>query len=431
MKLDSIDVSRGTRFGATQHNRPPCDNQPIFLQRMISTERYGSLLRIPGLLATVAASVVGRLPIGINGLALLMLVQGNRGSFAEGGLAASCYVIGLAAVAPAIGRMIDRYGPRPTLWGSAFAFPGALIALVTSVTHEAPSWLVLTIAAAVGASFPPITVCVRTYFKQRLHDDRLITTAFSLESVLIEAIFIVGPMLVALFVAAASAATAVWFAAGCGLVGTLLFLRSPALREWRVETRSSASLLGPLGEHGFVPLIAVVLCFSSAFGLMEIGLAAYATEIGRPALAGVLLGLMSVGSALGGLAYGSRNWPRPLVSQFVLTLLLMGSGILLLALPSPPWLFASVAILAGTVMAPALIMQNMLVAKAVRAEHLTEAFTWSASALLTGVGLGFAAGGTLLQAFRSDAVMVAAAASALLAAMSARLLLYRAGNLAP
>jgi hypothetical protein len=82
-------------------------------------------------------------------------------------------------------------------------------------------------------------------------------------------------------------------------------------------------------------------------------------------------------------------------------------------------------------MAPALIMQNMLVAKAVRAEHLTEAFTWSASALLTGVGLGFAAGGTLLQAFRSDAVMVAAAASALLAAMSARLLLYRAGNLAP
>jgi len=54
---------------------------------------------------------------------------------------------------------------------------------------------------------------MRTYFKQRLSDDTLLATAYSLESVLIELIFIVGPMLVALFVAAASAAAAVMFAA--------------------------------------------------------------------------------------------------------------------------------------------------------------------------------------------------------------------------
>ena len=156
--------------------------------------------------------------------------------------------------------------------------------------------------------------------------------------------------------------TSVWFAAACGFVGTLLFRRSPALRNWRIEARVVSSLLGPLAERGFVPLIAVIVCFSGAFGLLEIGVAAYASDAGRPALAGVLLGLMSFGSAVGGLAYGSHTWRQPLALQFALALILMGAGILLLAAPSNVWLFAAIAIFAGTVMAPALIMQNMLVA---------------------------------------------------------------------
>jgi MFS family permease len=390
---------------------------------MISFLPYRQLLRQPGLQATIAASLIGRLPIGITGLAVLLLVQAGRGSFVEGGISAACYVSGLAVVAPLLGRIIDRHGPRTTLLITAFAFPAALVALVAAATRGAPFWAVLSTAAAAGAVFPPITVCIRTYFRQRLTDEELITTAFSLESVLIEIIFILGPMLVALFVAIASPAAAVWFAAACGIAGTLLFLRSPALRGWRIEPRSAPSLRGPLAERGFLPLIAVVLCFSSAFGLLEIGIAAYATEAGSPAMAGLLLGLMSLGSAFGGLAYGSRSWRVPLATQFALTLVLMAAGLFLLALPSQAWLFALVCILAGTVMAPALIMQNMLVAKAVRAEHLTEAFTWSASALLAGVGLGFAAGGGLLEVFQSSAVFISAAGSALLAAFGARLAL--------
>src|SRR5258708_40175855 len=57
------------------------------------------------------ASIVGRLPIGMSGLAILFLVPGTSGSFATGGAAARCYVAGLACVAPAIRRVIDRHGP--------------------------------------------------------------------------------------------------------------------------------------------------------------------------------------------------------------------------------------------------------------------------------------------------------------------------------
>src|SRR5438132_1587940 len=81
------------------------------------------------------------------------------------------------------------------------------------------STLVFAFAAAAGASFPPITVCMRSYLRQRLRDDALLTAAYSLDSVLIETMFIFGPLLVALFVAFASPSMAVAFAGASGLVG--------------------------------------------------------------------------------------------------------------------------------------------------------------------------------------------------------------------
>jgi MFS family permease len=388
---------------------------------VISLARYRDLLQARDVREIFAASLIGRLPIGITGLALLLFVQSSLGSFAQGGAAAAFYMAGLAIMAPIFGRMIDRRGPRGVLSATVLLFPAALIALVWMVEHFGTPAIVL--AAAVGASFPPITVCMRTYFRQRLADELLLSTAYSLESVLIELIFILGPVLVALFVAFATPAIAVYFAAICGGVGALLFLRSAAVRTWKIEPRTIVRLLGPLGESGFIPLVIVVLCFAASFGFLEIGVTAYATERGSVALAGLLLGLMSVGSALGGLAYGSRSWRLPLVPQFSLLLVLMGVGLALLSLVSHPAAFAVIGFGAGVVMAPVLIVQSMLVAKSVRPEHTTEAFTWSASALLAGVGLGLAGGGFLLEVYRSSAAIAGAAGSALASAALARLTL--------
>ena len=388
---------------------------------VISLSRYTNLLQAAEVRELFAASLIGRLPIGITGLAILLYVQQSRASFAEGGAATACYVAGLSVAAPVLGRVIDRYGPRGVLSAAALLFPAALVALVWAVDHLGAAALLFAVAA--GASFPPITVCMRTFFRQRLADELQLSTAYSLESVLIELIFILGPLLVALFVATASPAIAVYFAAGSGFLGALLFLRSSAMRAWRIEQRTVSRLLGPLGEPGFVPLIVVVLCFSTAFGFLEIGVTAYATERAQPALAGLLLGLMSVGSALGGLAYGSRSWRFALVPQFSMLLALMGTGLVVLSFAGQTLAFAALGFFAGIVMAPVLIVQSMLVAKSVRAEHTAEAFTWSASALLAGVGIGLGAGGLLLETYRSNAPLAAAAVSALLAALLARLTL--------
>jgi len=77
---------------------------------------------------------------------------------------------------------------------------------------------------------------------------------------------------------------------------------------------------------------------------------------------------------------------------------------------------------AGIVMAPALIIQSMLVAKTARPDEVTEAFTWSASALLCGVGIGVATGGGLLEHFSSPAVLATGSAAALIAAAAAALI---------
>ena len=390
---------------------------------MISFARYGALFRVPDLKAIAIASVIGRLPIGIAGLAIMLMMQAATGSFADSGIATAGYIGGLAALAPLVGRRIDRHGPRGMLTLSMLIHPAAMAGLIVCALLHAPKPLLGLVAFVAGASYPPITVCMRTLLRQLLQDDERLQAAYSLESVLIETIFIAGPMLVALFVAMAHPAAAVAFAALCAVLGTWMFLRSPAMHRWKLEPPRHSSLLGPLTTPGFVPLLCVTLFYCAGFGLFEIGVTGYAAENGAPWLAGVMLGLASVGSASGALAYGSRTWSWPLKRQYVVALACMGAGCVVLSLSAHGLVFALVSVLAGLAMSPPLIMQSMLVARIARAEHATEAFTWSTTALLAGVGLGIAAGGAILESRPSSAVFLAAGMLALLACAIAAVLI--------
>jgi len=301
----------------------------------------------------------------MGGLALLLLVQLNEDSYASAGFVTSAYIAGLAGAAPVLGRLIDRLGPDAIL------------------------------AACAGASFPPVTVCQRALLRQRFEHDALLVVALSLDSVLIELVFILGPLLVALLVAWASPSAAVLAAAAFGLVGSLLFLRTRALSRWDRVAHPAGSVLGPLAEKGFPALLGIGAAYAVVFGLVEI--TAFAAEAGRPALAGVLLGVMSLGSAAGGLAYGSRHWHMPLATQCAIWLALLAATLAPLAALTRPWAFAAACAVAGLAMAPPLIIQSTLVAKMVSARYATEGFTWSMTALLCGVGAGLAAGGLLLE----------------------------------
>ncbi len=393
---------------------------------MISLKRYTALFAEPDLRTAILASLVGRLPIGISGLALLLLVQAREASFSDSGLVTAAYLAGLAGIAPLVGRLIDRVGPRPILLLAGLGYPLALLSLVYAVDRGAPIPLVLALSFVSGATLPQITTCMRTLYRRRLQDDAVLVAALSLDSVLIETVFILGPMLVAFVVAIATPDLAVLLGAICAAVGALIITRTPALTDWPIEHLPSRSLLGALQHPAFRKLLAILLCYAAVFGLVDIAVATYAYEVRNPALAGVILGVMSIGSAAGGLAYGSRPWHAPLTRQFAWSLVVMGISIVPMAFLAHPAPLALFAIASGITMSPPLIIQSTMVAKTMPTSQMAEAFTWVTTAMLCGVGLGFAFGGLVAEAQGSTAVFLLAAAITIITGLVARVMLRTA-----
>ena len=196
-------------------------------------DRYRDLFRVPAIHATMLASIPGRLPIGIAGFAILLLVQNKSGSFVTAGVASALYVLGLATVAPLVGRAIDRAGPCPVLRLCALIYPAMLFALVALVNAQAHAFAIALCAYVAGAALPPVTICMRTLYPRVLTDPALLQTAYSVDSVIVESVFVIGPALAAMFLALGIPEGAVLIAALAAAVGTLWFNRTPVIRDLR------------------------------------------------------------------------------------------------------------------------------------------------------------------------------------------------------
>ena len=202
---------------------------------MISLQRYRELFVLPEVRPLLTASIVARMPIGLAGLAILLFVQSRTGSFAVAGAVCGLYVLGLSAIAPVLGRMIDRMGPRPVLSVCGLLYPaalGALTALVMSGAH--PAWLG-AMALIAGTALPPVSACVRALYPRMVSEPALLQTAYSVDSAVVEFVFTCGPALVAGCVAIGHPEAAIVLAALAAAVGTAKFVRVPAVVRWEAS----------------------------------------------------------------------------------------------------------------------------------------------------------------------------------------------------
>ena len=102
--------------------------------------RYGALFRVPHVRRLVLSGMLARLPMGMIGLALLLLVRENGGSYAAAGLVSGGYFVATAIGAPIAGRRVDRRGQARILFARARDLPGAARRRVRRWRSSTPRW---------------------------------------------------------------------------------------------------------------------------------------------------------------------------------------------------------------------------------------------------------------------------------------------------
>jgi MFS family permease len=384
---------------------------------VISLHRYRELFLVPEVRTALIASVVGRLPIGIAGLGILLFVQTRSHSFALAGTASALYILGLAGIAPFLGRFMDKLGPRPILVACGLAYPAALLAMAGMVLANASAAAVGAAAFIAGATLPPVSACIRALYPRLIAKSELLQTAYSVDSAVVELVFIVGPTIVAACTAVGHPEAAVFIAAISAGVGSGVFARARAVVQWSPAAHQSRALRGPLGKPGLRVVFAATVLYSIGFGLFEVGVTAHAAAMGAPSAAGIALAFASVGSGAGAVVYGSHHWEMPLQRQFLLALIAMAAGMLVLIAIDQLVLYSLAAILAGIPMATVIAAQSLLISRYATRERLAESFTWATTCLLGGVSAGIAVGGWMAEGLADYSLLVTAAGSTAISAM--------------
>ena len=366
-----------------------------------------------------AAMIVARMSIGIDGIATVLFLRHEGKSFALAGATAGALALGSALGAPFNARLIDRLTPRVLGW-LALGHAGGLFALIALAVADAPPALLVPVAFLTGATLPTVSSVLRAAYATLLASQRnLIPSAFALEAVIIEAIFIVGPLTTAALTWLASAAAALVLSAATVIIGTAWFVAElPAeLADRRVPESAGRHWAGALRSPGLQTIVIAMLPVGFSFGAIEVMLPAFADAEGNRQLAGVLIAIWSLGSALGGILYGARPRFLPLRTMHLWAGAFLPLGLASLALAASPLAMCFLVVLAGLPIAPLIATRNELAGVVALPGSETEAYTWPLTALVSGVSVGAAVAGALADGPGWRAAVAAAVAASVFGAV--------------
>jgi MFS family permease len=386
-----------------------------------------SALRASGAATPFAASLIGRLPMGAIGLVFILRTHEITGSFAAGGGATAAYALSLGVVAPGLGRLIDLKGQTLVLLGAAALQAGALVGFA-ALPGDAALPLIIALAALTGAAQPPLGATVRSLWSRDLDEDTR-HVLFTGESAVLEGIYIAGPvMIVAGIGGLFSISAAALACGGFALIGTLLFVLTPASRAWRPAPDRVRGLAGALASSGVRTLLATLGVLGVGIGVIEVSVPALCERADAPSATGLVFGLWGLGSLVGG-AVASRLGAGPDPGRRVIVLLAaLAGGTLPLVLAEGVVSLGALIFLAGIAIAPALAAVHSLAGRLAAHGTITEAYTWLGTGMGAGIAAGAALGGAVVE---GSGIRAAFALSAGALAMAAALALTRRASLRP
>jgi MFS family permease len=379
------------------------------------------VVRAPQVASLSLASVVARMPFGMGGVSMVIFVHARTGSFGIAGLITGVYTLAFALAGPVLGRQVDRRGPRVVLAPAALVCALAL-GTVVAIGEGSAATVPLALAAAVaGGSVPPVSGVLRRTWPE-LIPRRDLHTAYLFDAVLIEVVFVCGPLLTGLLAAAVSPAAPLLVSAGFVLLGTAWFLLVPVVRGERPGPREHHHPAGALTSATIRYITLAGLPIGASFGALDVSLPAFGAAHGSSALGGLFIASLSVGSILGAAAVSALGARIGDLRQASLRLTVYQPLVIVPLLLAPgPAALVPLALLAGSFAAPMITVRSRIAELTMPPGTGTETFTWLLLTVMVGASASSAIAGPLVEAstWRAGVILAVAVPLAALPALFA------------
>lgn len=367
---------------------------------------YRRVLGRPGALAFSLSGLVGRMPISMMTLAIVLLVTGESGSYGRAGQISAAFVIANAVVAIPHGGLLDRLGQRRVLLVDSVLFALACGLLARAVLSDwATPWPHLA-AALAGATMPLVGSAVRARWAHLLPDGPEKQTAFAVEAIADETVFMSGPAVVTFLATLVSPITGLVVAAVLGTVGTVALAAQRRTEPPPHPRSADAGARAPMPWLRLGTLTLGGVALGSLFGANEVASVAFADEQGHQAVSGVLLALWALGSLVAGVMTGAVTGRTSTVRR-----LRYGALFLTVAMAPTPFVgslpvMAVVLFVAGFAISPTLIAMMTRLEEIAPRSRLNEAMGLLQSGLGAGIAPGAALGGAMIDRHGSGAAYV-------------------------
>ena len=331
------------------------------------------------------AGFIARLPVSMVGIGILMYVEAERGSYTIAGAVSGSISIAAAIGGPLSSRLVDKLGQHRVLPIQILLIVLCSMALVVLIPSDVPAPYLFIFSIGSGLAYPSIGALVRSRWTALLVSGPVLLTAFSIESIIDELIFIVGPTI--------AATTSVKFhpaapqiIAMCLLTGGGLWLASMRSTEPPINKHQGKHGKPVILQNGLIYMWGVHIAIGMFFGAVETSIIAFTKLAGQPIYGGIVMAIWAFGSLLGGFVYGGLHFKSALHDQLIVVTLLLVPATAAMIFVDSILMLALLSIAAGIGISPLLIASAAITQRRSPLGRTTEAI----ASMYAGISLGFA-----------------------------------------
>lgn len=362
---------------------------------------YRELVSTPGATGLILASAIARLPQAMIGIGIITMLVEQTGVYWLAGAVAGTFTLANALIGPYISKLVDQRGQSRVLPVVTTFSIGMLLALIFVVHMSAPAALFFILAGLAG-TMPSMPSMIRARWTQLFRGKPQLHTAFSLDSVLTELAYIIGPPLAIGLSVSLFAEAGPLVAVGLLAVGVTAFLLQRQTEPKVVvgHTRHAGStLLIP----GVSTIVLALLAMGAIGGSIDVAVVAFANAQSWPASATFILAAYAFGSLVAGLMFGALRVSRPIEKQFFVGILVTAiTGVLPLFAPDV-YVLSAMLFIAGLSFAPTMVVVMKLGTIILPPSRITEGLTWMSTGISIGVALGGLLSGLIVDAYGARA----------------------------